>query len=54
MKCMKNQRIPEHKLNTTNTVDSLLENLDHQGSGHGLATEQTATEAAQDHSNEAK
>ncbi len=49
---MKSQRIPEHKLNVTNTIGQALENIEHSNS---IATGKTKnTKAAQVHSTEAK
>jgi hypothetical protein len=52
---MKNQRIPEHKLNVTTTVDQALENINGSVSSDTIATEKTqTTESTQVHSNEVK
>ena len=52
---MKSQRIPEHKLNFTNTIDQALENIKNNDSNSVIATEKTqTTKAKQVNSNEAK
>jgi hypothetical protein len=49
---MKSQRIPEHKLNVTNTIGQVLENIEYSNS---IETEKTKnTKVTQVHSNEAK
>ncbi len=49
---MKKQRIPEHQLNVTATVDQAIENMTNNDTSNGIATEKT--HEGQVHSNEAK
>jgi hypothetical protein len=52
---MKSQRIPENKLNVTNTIGQVLENIENNRSSNAIATEKTeTTKATHVHSNEVK
>ncbi|MCQ6275490.1 hypothetical protein JMM81_11025 [Bacillus sp. V3B] len=52
---MKSQRIPEHKLNVTNTMDQALENIENNGSSNAIVTEKTqTTKTTQVYSNKVK
>lgn len=49
---MKKQRIPEHQLNVTATVDQAIELMAQNETSNGIATEKT--QEGQVHSNETK
>ncbi|WP_338448781.1 hypothetical protein R4Z09_21555 [Niallia oryzisoli] len=52
---MKSQRIPEHKLNYTTTVDQALDNMESKPVSNPLTTGNSKTsEAATAHANEVK
>lgn len=52
---MKSQRIPEHKLNVTSTVDQALEHMTNNKSSNVIASEKAqTTKSTQVHSNEVK
>lgn len=49
---MKKQRIPEHQLNVTSTIEQAIENMTSKETANGIATEKA--QSGQVHSNEAK
>ncbi|MFJ8259147.1 hypothetical protein ACIQ4Z_18185 [Peribacillus asahii] len=51
---MKSQRIPEHKLNVTNTVGQALEDMVNNTSSNTIDKEKTQSTTSQVHSNEVK